>query len=73
MTKTLHHSLKWQSDDKLPRTTFPNGITKLAKLQGHERTGVLLILLLILVIDYTHLFNEVYDEDTKKKLTKMVI
>ena len=52
MARKLHQHLRWQSDKALPRTSFPNGITNLTKLQGNERSGVLLLLLLILIMDY---------------------
>jgi hypothetical protein len=49
MVKRLHDYLKWQSERGMPQTSFPSGITKLTKMQGNERTGVLLLILLILV------------------------
>ena len=52
MAKQLHRYLKWQSDKGLPRTSFPRGITSLTKMQGNERSGVVLILLIILIMDY---------------------
>lgn len=52
MAKGLHRHLKWQSDRGLPRTSYPSGITKLTKMQGNERTGVALLLLVILISDY---------------------
>ena len=36
----------------LPRTHFQRGISNLAKLNAHERPGVLLVLLMILVMEY---------------------
>ena len=50
--KKLHQHLKWQSDRALPRLNFPNGITTLTKMQGNERTGVVLLLLIVFVMDY---------------------
>ena len=47
----LHKQLRWQSDTDMPRTSFPVGLTSLAKMTGSERTGVLLVLLLILCMD----------------------
>ena len=52
LAKQLHLFLKWQSDKGLPRTSFPRGITSLTKMQGNERSGVILILLIILIMDY---------------------
>ena len=52
LAKKLHRFLRWQSDKSLPRTSFPKGITKLTKMQGNERTGVLLVLLIILVMEH---------------------
>ena len=52
LAKKLHRYLKWQSDKGLPRTSFPRGITTLTKMQGNERSGVIVILLLILIMDY---------------------
>ena len=52
LAKQLHRFLKWQSDKGLPRTSFPRGITSLTKMQGNERSGVILILLIILIMDY---------------------
>ena len=52
LAKKLHRFLKWQSDKSLPRTSFPQGITKLTKMQGNERTGILLVLLIILVMEH---------------------
>ena len=52
LARKMHRFLKWQSDKGLPRTSFPRGITTLTKMQGNERSGVILILLLILVTDY---------------------
>ena len=50
--RKLHRFLKWQSDKDLPRTAFPRGITNLAKMQGNERTGVLVLLLIIMIMDH---------------------
>ena len=52
LARKLHRHLAWQSEKDLPRTTFPNGITKLTKMQGNERTGVLLLPLMILVMEH---------------------
>ena len=52
LAKQLHRHLRWQSDKSLPRTSFPKGITKLTKMQGNERTGVLLVLLVILIMEH---------------------
>lgn len=51
MAKKLHLQLRWQSARDMPRLSFPHGITNLAKMTGSERTGVLLLLLLILCIE----------------------
>jgi hypothetical protein len=40
-------ALTHQSDRKLPRTYFPNGITGGTKLAGHEMAGVLLVMLIM--------------------------
>ena len=66
LAKELHRHLRWQSDVDLPRTTFPSGITKLAKLQGHERTGVLLILLIILTMEHWANWRRGRKENTLK-------
>ena len=42
----------WQWNEGMPRLAFGKGISSLAKLQGHERTGVVLVLFLILIMDY---------------------
>ena len=52
VARELHYHLRWQSEKNLPRTGFHHGITKLAKMSGNERTGVLLVLLLVLVMDH---------------------
>jgi hypothetical protein len=52
LAKQLHSYLRWQSDKSMPRTSFSRGITKLPKLQAHERSGVLLILMVIMVLDH---------------------
>ena len=52
LARQLHRFLRWQSEKRLPRTSFPRGITTLTKMQGNERSGVILILLLILIMDY---------------------
>ena len=57
LAKQLHRYLRWQSDDDLPRTSFPNGITNLSKMQGNERSGVLLILLIVLIMDHWALYR----------------
>ena len=57
LARKLHRHLKWQSDKGLPRTTFPNGITHLSKLQGNERSGVLLMLLIIMVMEHWALWR----------------
>ncbi|MGL5719780.1 MAG: hypothetical protein ACRCYP_03170, partial [Alphaproteobacteria bacterium] len=51
MAKTLHLQLRWQSDKNMPRLSFPQGISHLTKMTGNERTGVLLIMLLILCME----------------------
>jgi hypothetical protein len=40
-------ALTHQSDRKLPRTYFPNGISGGTKLAGHEMSGVLLVMLIM--------------------------
>ena len=57
LAKQLHRYLRWQSDGDLPRTSFPNGITNLSKMQGNERSGVLLILLIVLIMDHWALYR----------------
>ncbi len=57
LAKKLHRYLRWQSDGDLPRTSFPSGITNLSKMQGNERSGVLLILLIVLVLDHWALYR----------------
>jgi hypothetical protein len=57
LARDLHKHLRWQSEERLPRTSFYHGITKLTKMQGHERTGVLLVLLIILVMDHCAFFR----------------
>jgi hypothetical protein len=51
MAKKLNLQLRWQSDKNMPRLSFPHGITNLTKMTGSERTGVLLIMLLVLCIE----------------------
>ena len=55
--KELNEELRWQSCTDRPRTTFPTGISSLSKMTANERTGVLLMLVIILVMDGVH-----YDE-----------
>ena len=50
--KLLHRHLIWQQSDGTPRTSFPHGISNLTKLQGHERTGILLVLLIVFVREH---------------------
>ena len=57
MAKQLHRHLQWQSEKRLPRTTFSKGITRLSKMAGNERTGALLLLLIILVMDHWSLWR----------------
>ena len=52
LAKRLHRHLRWQSEKRLPRTTFSHGISTICKMSGNERTGVLLLLLIILVMEH---------------------
>ena len=52
LAKKLHRYLRWQSERGLPRTSFPQGITSLTKMQGSERTGVLIVLFLIMILEH---------------------
>ena len=52
--KELHKQLRWQSDTTMPRTNFPTGIASLSKMTGDERSGVLLLLLLVICMDNHH-------------------
>ena len=54
IAKALHSHLRRQSDRDLPRTDFAKHgtVNGLAKMQGHERTGVLLVLLCVMVMDH---------------------
>ena len=54
LAKALHRQFRRQSDRNLPRTDFAKHGTAngLAKMQGHERTGVLLVLLCVMVMDH---------------------
>ena len=63
MAKGLHKQLRWQSETNMPRTTFNHGVSSLTKMTGSERTGVLLILLLILCIESVE-----YEFHAKKRL-----
>jgi hypothetical protein len=45
--RTIGRYLGHQSDQGLPRTYFPNGVTGGTKPAGHEMNGVLLVLLLL--------------------------
>jgi hypothetical protein len=45
--RKIGKALGRQSDRKLPRTYFPNGVTGGTKLAGHEMNGVILVLLLL--------------------------
>ena len=51
LSRKVHKYLRWQSERSLPRTNFPQGICSLVKMTHNERTGVLLVLLLILCMD----------------------
>jgi hypothetical protein len=48
----LHKHLRWQSDQGLPRTAFPLGVCSIAKMEGHERSGVLLLMLITMVMEH---------------------
>jgi len=52
--------LSRQSDRNLPRTKFSQGITTDAKLRGHEESGALLVILLMLSLTRTslHIINK---------------
>jgi hypothetical protein len=52
LAKQLHRYLRWQSETNLPRTAFNHGITSLVKLQGAERTGVLIVLFIIMIMEH---------------------
>jgi hypothetical protein len=52
LSRRLHRYLRWQSESNLPRTAFNQGITSLVKMQGAERTGVLIVLFLIMVMEH---------------------
>jgi hypothetical protein len=52
LAKKLHRYLRWQSETNLPRTAFMHGITSLVKMQGAERTGVLIVLFLIMLMEH---------------------
>ncbi len=43
----IGRALGHQSDQKMPRTYFPNGVTGGTKLAGHEMNGVILVLLIL--------------------------
>ena len=53
MTKTYGALLSRQSDRNLSRTKFSQGITTDAKLRGHEESGALLVILLMLSLTRT--------------------
>ena len=59
LVKILHGHLRRQSDRDLPRTDFAKHgtVNGLAKMQGHERTGVLLVLLCVMVMDHWALWR----------------
>ena len=61
----MHGYLKWQSETKLPRTRFPNGLSSLPKMQGHERSGVLLVMFIIFVMDVPG-YDKAFDEFWRK-------
>ena len=67
--KELHKQLRWQSDKDMPRTSFPTGISCLAKMTGNERTGVLLLLLLVVCIDNTHHWAKCGQKASKRKFS----
>jgi hypothetical protein len=52
LSRKLHRYLRWQSETNLPRTAFNQGITSLVKMQGAERTGVLIVLFLIMIMEH---------------------
>ncbi len=71
LAMALHCHLRWQSDSALPRTTFPMGLTFVKKMQGHERPGALLVLLIALVMDFTvHTRNWLKDQQFGRRGTK---
>ncbi|WP_288992458.1 hypothetical protein [uncultured Marinobacter sp.] len=45
--RKIGKALGHQSDRKMPRTYFPNGVTGGTKLAGHEMNGVILVLLIL--------------------------
>ncbi|MGL5935122.1 MAG: hypothetical protein ACRCZI_05820, partial [Cetobacterium sp.] len=63
LSRRLHRYLRWQSESNLPRTAFNQGITSLVKMQGAERTGVLIVLFLIMVMEH---WGD-YEKDPKAK------
>ena len=65
--KKLHKQLRWQSDEELPRTNFPTGISSLAKMTASERSGVLLMILIVVCVDNVHFAMR---KDTQKKVKK---
>jgi hypothetical protein len=63
LSRKLHRYLRWQSETNLPRTAFNQGITSLVKMQGAERTGVLIVLFLIMIMEH---WGD-YEKDPKAK------
>jgi hypothetical protein len=46
-TRKIGSALGHQSDQKMPRTYFPNSVTGVTKLAGHKMNGVILVLLIL--------------------------
>jgi hypothetical protein len=63
LSRRLHRYLRWQSETNMPRTAFNQGITSLVKMQGAERTGVLIVLFLIMIMEH---WGD-YERDPKAK------
>ena len=49
--KRVGRFMQHQSDKNLPRTYYPNGISGVSKLNGHEYIGVILVLFVLLRMD----------------------
>ena len=52
-THQIGLALTHQSDRKLPRTYFPNGITGGTQLAGHKMSGVLLVMLIMCNMEWS--------------------
>ena len=70
--RKIGKALGHQSDRKLPRTYFPNGVTGGTKLAGHEMNGVILVLLILCKMQVTRTMLLTSKYFTKQHLRRWI-